>query len=340
MVEIGYAMSSEEHLPNDLVRHAAMAEEHGLTFALISDHFHPWVDSQGHSPFVWSVIGGIAQVTQRLQLGTGVTAPIMRTHPAIIAHAAATSAVMLEGRFFLGVGTGENLNEHILGQGWPATDRRREMLEEAIQVIRHLWEGGYQSHYGKFYTVENARIYDLPEQPVPIMVAASGEQSAEAAGRVGDGFIGTSPQAETIQAFERAGGAGKPKYGQATVCWGEDEAEAIRTAHRIWPNAGVQGQLSQELPLPLHFEQASANVTEEQIAEAVVCGPDPQRHIDQIQQYADAGYTHVYIHQIGPEQEGFMRFYEREILPHFRGEGASPVAVGPGAPAAAGQPTG
>jgi coenzyme F420-dependent glucose-6-phosphate dehydrogenase len=184
MPEIGYALSSEEHRPNDLVRHARLAEEAGFPFALISDHFHPWTDRQGHSPFVWSVIGGIAQATERLRLGTGVTAPIMRTHPAIIAHAAATSAVMMDGRFFLGVGTGENLNEHILGQGWPATDRRRAMLEESIAVMRHLWEGGYQSHYGTFYTVENARIYDLPEKPIQIFIAASGEQSAEMAGRV------------------------------------------------------------------------------------------------------------------------------------------------------------
>jgi coenzyme F420-dependent glucose-6-phosphate dehydrogenase len=328
MPEIGYALSSEEHSPNDLVRHARLAEEAGFPFALISDHFHPWTDRQGHSPFVWSVIGGIAQVTERLRLGTGVTAPIIRTHPAIIAHAAATAAVMMEGRFFLGVGTGENLNEHVLGGPWPATDRRREMLEEAIEVIRHLWEGGYQSHYGRFYTVENAKIYDLPERPIEIFIAASGEQSAEMAGGIGDGFIGTSPQKDTIKAFDRGGGARKPKYGQLTVCWNESEREARRIAYEIWPTAGIGGQLSQELPLPLHFEQAAENVTEDKVAESVVCGPDPQRHLDKIREYLDAGYTDVYVHQIGPDQEGFIRFYEREILPQFRSEAGSGRATG------------
>ena len=317
MTRIGYAMSSEEHAPNDLVGHARLAEEAGFGFALISDHFHPWTDSQGHSPFVWSVIGGIAQVTERLELGTGVTCPTMRTHPAIIAQAAATAACMMPGRFFLGVGTGENLNEHILGQRWPATDRRREMLEEAIEVMRTLWKGGYQSHDGRYYTVENARIYDLPPEPVPIMIAASGPQSAEMAGRVGDGFIGTSPEKETIQAFEKGGGKRKPRYGQVTVCWAKDEAEARRTAHRIWPNAALGGQLAQELPLPLHFEQATETVSEDQVAEKIVCGPDPEKHVEQLREYAAAGYDHVYVHQVGPDQEGFLRFYEREILPQF-----------------------
>src|SRR5215210_3756261 len=185
-VKIGYALSSEEHTPNDLVHHARLAEEAGFTFALISDHYHPWVDAQGHSPFVWSVIGGIAQATERLTLGTGVTCPTIRIHPAIIAQAAATAADLLPGRFFLGVGTGENLNEHILGDRWPEVDVRLEMLEEAVEVIRRLWEGKLTSHHGRHYTVENARIYDAPDQPVPIHVAGGGDKSAELAGRIGD----------------------------------------------------------------------------------------------------------------------------------------------------------
>src|ERR671915_1609376 len=184
-VQIGYAISSEEHLPNDIVRHARMAEEAGFTYALISDHYHPWVDTQGHSPFVWSVIGGIATATENLRLGTGVTCPTVRIHPAVIAQAAATSAAMMPGRFFLGVGTGENLNEHILGDRWPPSDIRREMLEEAVDVIRSLWEGGSQSHYGDYYVVENARLYTLPEEPIEVVVAAAGLRSAKMAGRVG-----------------------------------------------------------------------------------------------------------------------------------------------------------
>ena len=221
MPEIGYAMSSEEHPPNDLVRHARRAEEVGFTYALISDHFHPWVDAQGQSPFVWGVIGGIAEATERLRLGTGVTCPMIRTHPAIIAHAAATAGSMMEGRFFLGVGSGENLNEHILGDHWPAPDERLEMLEEAIEVIRLLWQGGYQTHRGKHYTVENARLYTLPDEPPEIMVAASKPLAAELAGRLGDGFIGTAPEAEIVEKFESAGGAGKPKFGQVACCWAE-----------------------------------------------------------------------------------------------------------------------
>lgn len=317
MVEVGYAISSEEHWPNDIVHHAQLAEAAGFGFALISDHYHPWVDRQGHSPFVWSVIGGIAQATQRLRLGTGVTCPTVRIHPAIIAQAAATAGAMMPGRFFLGVGSGENLNEHIFGDAWPEAEVRQEMLEEAIAVIRLLWEGGVQSHRGRHYTVQNARVYTLPEEPVPIMVAAGGSKAAELAGKVGDGFIGTSPNAETITAFEQAGGRGKPKYGQLTVCWASDEASARKTAHEIWPNGAIPGELGQELPMPAHFEQAAQLVTEDQVAESVVCGPDAERHIAEIQKYADAGYDYVYIHQVGPDQEGFIDFYQRQVLPRF-----------------------
>ena len=318
MTEIGYAISSEEHAPRDILHHARRAEEAGFPFALISDHFHPWVDRQGHSPFVWSVLGGIAHATERLRIGTGVTCPMIRIHPAIIAHATATIAAMMPGRFFLGVGTGENLNEHILGDRWPPHDVRSEMLEEAVAVIRLLWQGGEQTHRGRHYTVENARLYTLPEEPPPIMVAGSGPRAARLAGRIGDGLINTAPDAEVRETFERAGGAGKPRYAQMTVCWAADEAQARRTAFEIWPNGGLKGELSQELPTPAHFEQAAKLVTEEMVAEEVVCGPDPERHIAKIQAYVDAGYDHIYVHQVGPDQEGFFRFYEREILPRFQ----------------------
>jgi coenzyme F420-dependent glucose-6-phosphate dehydrogenase len=315
-VQIGYAISSEEHRPNDIVRHARLAEEAGFTYALISDHFHPWVDAQGHSPFVWSVIGGIATATERLRLGTGVTCPTIRIHPAIIAQAAATSAAMMPGRFFLGVGTGEALNEHITGERWPETDVRQEMLEEAIEVMRLLWQGGTQSHHGMYYTVENARLYTLPEEPVPVIVAASGPSSAELAGRIGDGFCTTSADQEVVQAYEAAGGTG-PRYGQMTVCWSEDEAQALQTAHEIWPNAGLPGELGQELPTPAHFEQAVQLVTPEKVAESVVVGPDASKYLAKIDEYVQAGIEHVYIHQVGPDQEGFIRFAEREILPRY-----------------------
>jgi coenzyme F420-dependent glucose-6-phosphate dehydrogenase len=314
MPEIGYALSSEEHPPNDLVRFARLAEEAGFGHALISDHYHPWVDKQGHSPFVWSVIGGISQATERLQVGTGVTCPTIRIHPAIIAQAAATSAAMLPGRFFLGLGTGENLNEHILGDRWPSGEVRLEMLEEAIDVIQLLWQGGYQSHRGRYYTVEEARIYTLPDEPPPMLVAAGKPEAAELAGRC-DGLVSTSPEAELVEAFESAGGKGKPRYGQVTVCWAEDEEQAKRTAHEWWPNAAVQGDLSQELPLPRHFEQAAEMATADDVAEQIVCGPDPEAHLAKISEFVEAGFDHVYVHQVGLDQEGFVDFYASEVIP-------------------------
>jgi coenzyme F420-dependent glucose-6-phosphate dehydrogenase len=315
MFALGYALSSEEHAPNDLVRYARRAEEAGFTFALISDHYHPWIDHQGHSPFVWSVIGGIAHATQRLTLGTGVTCPTVRIHPAIIAQAAATSAVMMPGRFFLGVGTGENLNEHILGDRWPAHDMRQAMLEEAIEIMRILWQGDTLTYRGVYYTVENARIYTLPDQLPPILMAASGPRAAEAAGHIADGLITTAPDGDLLKRFEAAGGSGKPSYGQLTVCWAQDEASARRTAYESWPTAAVRGELTQELPTPAHFEQAAKMVREDDVAQAIICGPDPERHIAAVKEFVDAGYGHVYVHQVGPDQEGFFRFYAREVLP-------------------------
>ena len=316
MVQIGYTLSSEEHRPNDLVRQARLAEEAGFTFALISDHFHPWIDAQGQSPFVWAVIGGVATATERLRLGTGVTCPIRRMHPAIVAQAAATAASMMPGRFFLGVGTGENLNEHITGLRWPEIEVRQAMLEEAIGVIRLLWQGGNQSHHGTYFTVENACVYTLPEEPAPLMVGAAGPRSAALAGRLGDGLISTAPAAEVVKAFEKAGGNG-PRYGQMTVCWARDEASALRTAHKIWPNSGLPGQLGQELPTPTHFAQAVQLVTPEVMARQTVVGPDASKYLAKIDEFVKAGFDHVYLHQIGPDQEGFIRFAAREILPNF-----------------------
>lgn len=315
MTEIGYALSSEEHTPSALVRNAKLAEDAGFAFALISDHFHPWTDSQGHSPFVWAVIGGIAQATSRLRLGTGVTCPTVRTHPAIVAHAAATCAAMMPGRFFLGVGSGEKLNEHIFGDPWPGAHTRLEMLDEAIDVIRMLWQGGWQNFEGAYYTLDHARLYTLPEHPPELLMAAGGKQSAALAGKRADGLIATSAKSEIVQAFDAAGGQGKQKFGQYAACYDEDEAEARRTAYRIWPTAAVRGELSQELPLPRHFEQAAKMVTEDDVAKVVVCGKDPEAHLEKIREFEKAGFTHVYVHQVGPNQEGFIRFYQREVMP-------------------------
>ena len=303
------------------MRQAVRAEEAGFTFIGISDHFHPWVRAQGHSPFVWGVLGAIAQATERIRIGTGVTCPIVRTHPAIVAHAAATAACLMPGRFFLGVGSGEALNEHILGHRWPPAPVRLEMLEEAVEVIRLLWQGGSQDHYGRHYTVEDATIFDVPDPLPEVVVAGAGTKAAALAGRIGDGYWGTTPSSETLETFDAEGGADKPRYGQATVCWAEDEDQARKTALEVWPNAGVSGQLSQDLPTPKHFEEAAAMVTADDVAKKVVCGPDVDRHVELVRKYAEAGYSHVYLHQVGPDQEGFFRFWERELRPALVDQG-------------------
>jgi G6PDH family F420-dependent oxidoreductase len=313
-MKLGYFLSAEEHPPNDLVRNARAAEEAGFSFAMISDHFHPWNDEQGHSPFVWSVLGGIAATTERLELITGVTCPTIRIHPAIIAQAAATTGAMMPGRFSLGVGTGENLNEHVLGDTWPSADERLEMLEEAIDVIRQLWEGGLTSYRGIHYRVENARIYTLPERLPPIVVAAAGSQAASLAAGVGDGLVATSPDQDVVSSYRDAGGDG-PRYGKVTVCWADDEAEARRTAHRTWPQTAIPGQASQELPLPKHFEEVSRLATEDEVVKSIVCGPDVERHVEAIRAFADAGFDHVAVHQVGPDQRGMLRFYRERVLP-------------------------
>ena len=313
MTAIGYALSSEEHGPRDLVRNARLAEEAGFTFALISDHYHPWIERHPHSPFVWGVLGAIAEATDRLIVGTGVTCPTMRIHPAVIAHAAATAADLMPGRFFLGVGTGENLNEHILGQAWPEWDVRAEMLEEAVEVIRALWRGEVVSRRGEFYRVQNAQLYTLPESLPPIRVAASGKKMAEMAARIGDGLISTAPDKEIVDAYREAGGRG-PLIAQMTVSWAESEATARKTAFEWWPQAALHGEVSQELPNPSQFTDLAKSVTEDQVAQAILCSPDPGRHLERIEEYAKAGFDHVYLHQVGPDQAGFIDFAARELL--------------------------
>ena len=323
MLELGYGLSSEEHGPNQLIESAARAEEAGFSYAVISDHYHPWTDEQGQSPFVWSVLGGIARETKRLRAGTGVTCPLIRMHPGLVAQAAATTATMFTGRFFLGVGTGERLNEHVFGDRWPPARERQAMLEEAIEIMRLLWEGGTHSFEGRFYEVEQARIYTLPEPAPPIYMAAVGQRSAAMAGRLADGLISTAPSPEVVRAFAQAGGARKPRYGQLKVCWADSEERAGDTAMRYWPTSGLPGVLNSELATPAQFAQAARIVEPGHLRGQIVLGPDPARHLAAIEEYARAGFDHVHVMQVGPDQEGFARFYEREVLPQ-----ASRLAVG------------
>ena len=316
MTSFGYTLSSEEHGPQALLDNARRAEELGFDFVSISDHYHPWVGSQGHSPFVWSVIGAIASATEHLTVGVGVTCPTMRIHPAVIAQATATSSLLLDGRFVFGVGTGENLNEHILGQRWPAPEVRLEMLEEAVEVIRALWGGDTVDHHGRHYTVENARLFDPPAVVPPIVVSAFGEKATALAARIGDGLWNTSPLPEAVEQFEREGGSG-PKWGQLTLCWARSSDDARKTVLDQWPNTALPGSLAQELPTWTHFEQAARLVDDEAIAGSMPLGPDPEPVVDKVRAFADAGFTHVYLHQIGTDQEGFFRFWEDELRPRL-----------------------
>jgi G6PDH family F420-dependent oxidoreductase len=311
MAEIGLFLSSEEHGPRELVAQAQQGEAAGFRSVFVSDHFHPWIDQQGESPFVWSVIGAIASTTA-LKVTTGVTCPILRIHPAIIAQAAATSSLLLEGRFVLGVGSGEALNEHILGDRWPPVATRLEMLEEAVVVMRALWQGETTTHHGQYYTVENARIYSCPTTPPPIVVSSFGPASLQVAARIGNGLVTTTADASVVANYRAQGGSG-PGIAAMKVCWDSDEGRARKLAHQLWPTEGVPGQLSQDLPMPAHFEQAASIVTEEMVADTVPCGPDPERHVKAISAFLDAGFDELYINQIGSNQAEFIEFFDKEI---------------------------
>ncbi len=317
-MKIGYFLSSEEFGPRNLLEQARSAEQAGFDRLWISDHFHPWNDEQGHSPFVWSVIGALAEVTDTAKVTTAVTCPTVRIHPAIVAQAAATCAVLLEGRFALGLGSGEALNEHILGGRWPEAGERLEMLEEAVEVIRALWQGGMQSHRGRHYRVEKARIYDLPDELPPILISGFGPKATRLAARIGDGFCAVSPDRKAVERFRSNGGGDKLAAGGLKVCWDEDEKAARARAHKLWPVEQLPGELAQVLPTPAHFEQASELVSEEMVAEAIPCGADIDAHLKAICAYADAGFDELYIQQVGGGHEAFFEVYSREILPRLQ----------------------
>ncbi|MEU9442724.1 LLM class F420-dependent oxidoreductase [Streptomyces sp. NPDC048304] len=316
MPEYGYFLASEEHSPAALVEQARMAEQAGFRALWISDHYHPWNDAQGQSAFVWSVIGALSEAVS-LPIETAVTCPTVRMHPAVTAQAAATSAVMTGGRFRLGVGTGEALNEHILGDRWPPTHVRLEMLEEAIQVMRRLFTGEEVNHRGTHYTVENARLYTVPDEPVPIDISGFGPKAISLAARVGDGYISMMPDDEMVTQFRKGGGGAKPVSGGTKVCYGTDREECVRTVHRLWYNELLPGEMGQVLPSPQHFEQLHELVGEDMVREKVVCGDDADQHVAVLKSYADAGFDRVYVNQIGPDQQGFFDFYRTKVLPQL-----------------------
>jgi coenzyme F420-dependent glucose-6-phosphate dehydrogenase len=313
-IEVGFWLSSEEHGARTLVDLAAAAEGHGFAHAMISDHLHPWVPAQGHSPFVWGVLGAIAQATDSLHLATGVTAPIARMHPVVVAHAAATAAVLLEGRFALGLGTGERLNEHVVGGPWPRPAARRAHLEEAIDVIRRLFDGDEVSFDGEHVQVEHAQLFTRPSTPPSIWVAASGPLAAELAGRRADGLIGLQPDPKLVSAYRTAGGDG-PRIGQLHLCWAATAEEARATARRWWPNGGMRASVLAEIARPSQLADVAELVTEDQVAEQVVCGSDPEAVARAVLRFAAAGCSRVYLHQVGPDQRGFLDAWEKSIRP-------------------------
>lgn len=315
MTSIGYFLSCEQYGPKELVDQAKRAEAAGFDRLWISDHLHPWNDEQGQSPFVWGVIGALSEVTS-LPVSTAVTCPSIRIHPAILA--SATAAVQLDGRFVFGVGSGEALNEHVLGDPWPSAGVRLEMLEEAIDVIRLLHRGKEISHHGLHYEVQEARIYTLPEQPVPIYVSGFGPQSAELAGRIGDGYCLVTPDAELVKTFRGAGGGDKPVQAGTKVSWDRDADAGLDAAHRLWANDGLPGQLAQILPRPRDFEDAMSLVPRDSLTDDIACGPDVDRHVAQVRSYLDADVDEVYVQQIGPDKDGFFSAWERDVLPQLR----------------------
>ena len=315
MPRYGYFLSSEEYPPAELVRQAVLAEQAGFDALWISDHFHPWLDEQGQSGFVWSVIGAISQATS-LPITTAVTCPLLRTPPPVVAHAAATSALLTGGRFTLGVGTGEALNEHIAGCRWPSAEERLEMLEEAVTVIRALLTGHLVNHRGKHYTVETARLYSVPEDPPPVYMSGFGAKAIKLAARIADGYICTMPNPDFVRLYRESGGGDRPVQGGLKVCWGPDEAKARATMHRVWPTDFLPGECMQLLQLPRHFAELAQLVTEEAVT--APCGPAPGAHLAGIRAYTEAGFDEVYISQAGGEADGFFEFYAERVLPRLR----------------------
>lgn len=320
-MKIGYFLSSEEYTPAQLVEQAELAERAGFDCLWISDHYHPWNEAQGQSPFVWSMIGAISQVCA-LPITTAVTCPIQRIHPAIVAQAAATSAVLTQGRFTLGVGTGEALNEHILGEYWPPFDQRWDRLAEAVRIMRELFTGEQVNHHGRYYDVENARLYTIPEEPPAIYVSGFGAKAAALAGEIGDGYITTKADDQGLKRFRGRAGA-KPAQAGYKVCWSADEQAAVDTAHRLWAPSGLPGELGQILPTPAHFEQASELVTPEMTKDSTPCGNDVERHLGEFVGYLQAGFDEIYLGQIGgaepqTDYHAFFEAYHHTLLPRFR----------------------
>ncbi len=322
MTKFGYTMMCEQSRPDQLVRDIQQAENAGFDFSVISDHYQPWLSSQGHSGYAWAILGAAAQATERIPLMTYVTCPILRYHPAVMAQKAATVQILSGNRFRLGLGAGENLNEHVVGQRWPSVGARHEMLSEALDIIGALFDadGGETVNYrGKHYEVESARLWDLPDERVPIGLAVSGPDSCRLAGTKADLMIAVEPKAELGEMFDRAGGGGKSRVGQVAIAYDPDKDAAVERAHDQFRWFGLGWKVNADLPNPDSFEAATQFVTPDQVAEALSCGPDVDAHVEAIKAFVDAGFDEVAVVQIGGEnQDEFMPWAENELLPALR----------------------
>ncbi len=320
MARFGYTMMCEQSRPDQLVRDLQAAEQAGFDFSVISDHYAPWLDSQGHSGYAWSILGAAAQATDAIPLMTYVTCPTLRYHPAVVAQKAATMQILSGGRFRLGLGAGENLNEHVVGQRWPMVGERHELLEEAVEIIAALFDGdGTVNHRGRHFEVESAVLYDLPEKRVPIGIAVSGQDSCRLAGAHADAMVAVQPEAELGELFDKAGGAGKPRIGQVAICWDPDRDEAVRRAHEQFRWFGLGWKVNADLPSPSAFDAATRFVTPQDVADGLACGPDLQAHVDAVKAYLDAGFDEVALVQIGADTQAlFCAWAERELLPALR----------------------
>lgn len=319
MVQIGYTMMTEQAGPRELVDHVVRAEQVGFDFSVTSDHYFPWLAAQGHSPYAWCVLGAAAQATSRIPLMTYVTCPTRRYHPAVVAQKAATMQLLSNGRFRLGLGSGEKLNEHVVGGDWPTASVRLEMLEEAVQIIRALFAGGYVSHQGTHFDVEAAKLWDLPDRPPPIGIAVSGELSCDLAGRLGDLVIATEPKPELVEAFDRHGGAGKPRVGQVPVSYGPDRDAALHRAHDQFRWFGGSWKVNSELPGPASFVGATTFVKPEDVVASIPCGDRVEDFVEAVRPYAEAGFTEIALVQVGGDtQPAFLDWAEKELLPALR----------------------
>ncbi|SNS79975.1 F420-dependent oxidoreductase, G6PDH family [Geodermatophilus pulveris] len=316
-MQVGYKLATEAFPPDEVVRQTVRAEAAGFDFVELSDHFHPWLDSQGHSAFTWSLLGAMAARTERIGLATGVTCPMIRYHPAVIAQAAATVQILSGNRFTLGVGAGERLNEHVVGAGWPAVRTRHKMLREALEIIKLLWQGGYQSYDGQYLQLEDARVFDLPDRLPVIAVASGGRNASALAAEYGDGLFATEPRADLVEAYTGAGGSG-PRYAEVPMAWAPDEESAVQAALETSRWALTGWKVMSELPNPVNFAAASATVTPDDIRGQFSCGPDLDAHVQQAQPYVDAGFDHIVLQNAGPDPDGFLDACERELIGRVR----------------------